>query len=606
MLLFILLTIPLCATAATINVPGDAPTLAAAIEQADAGDTITLAEGEFEGSVAVDEPLTITGAGLEATVLRAGEEEVVIVCNADLTINDLTVGPGHDGIMVGDDVTLRLEGVRLTDIASDGVGFHGRFQTRLFMRDCEVTRCADGVDLESTQGQAFNCNFHDNNDDGLDYDGDAGFLCVGCRFVDNKDDGIEVRLATRAEVVLADCHFSGNGEDGLELINRRELDPKDNIVAVTQCDFDRTGRWDLGCVDLYDAEGNRNEETSIEPPHAAVLLCANTFAGDLEESVSPNLRPTIAQTGEMPESVMVTWTPDGGEAKEIALTPTAPVLAGVLNVQPNFEGAQVGDAEGLAVDDACFYVGDDTGRPTGSVHCFDRFTGVHIGTISTNPFAGTELGFTGPEGLTILPDGNLLVLDDAGDTGANAAVVAPGPEGFGTFIRHIAMPDPDHAAEGITTVGDTVYLPERERVGIKAARLSDATVLPGWPVEYRFDGNRLHLAGVGYDGTSVIVSATAYPSGDRSAPVARNFLLSIDPADGRPLGMQWIGACVNDARGVACIDGFTFVSDGWSYREHESGWTNKQGQSIYVFAPSAEAISEGAARLPVRHGAPTE
>ncbi len=602
--LLVPLAFPCVCIAATIDVPGDVPTLAAAVHSARAGDTIKVGEGRFEGKVVVDTPLTIVGAGMDATVIRCGtaDEDIVILGNADLTVSDLTIGPGHDGIVMGEDVTLRLERVRLTEISSDGVGFEGRFQTRLFMRDCEVTRCRDGVDLESTQGQALNCDFHDNTDDGLDYDGDAGFLCANCRFVDNGDDGIEVRLAQKTMVVLSGCSFSGNPEDNLELINTPVSDPRDNIVAVSDCSFGGAGRWDLGCVDLRTPEGERNEETSREAPHATVFLCANTFARPLEEAVAPNLRPIMAEAGEAPKRVVVTWTPAGGEPQPVTLIPAIPTLAAVVNVQPGFDGAIVGDAEGLAVDGSCIYVGDDTGSPPGYVHCLDRFTGAHLATVSTNPFAGTDLSFTGPEGLTILPDGSLLVLDDGGDKGANGAAVTSGPEGFGKFIRHLPMPDPDHAAEGITIVGDdTIYLPEQERLGLKAARLSDVTVLPGWPVEYLFDGRRLHLAGVGFDGSCIVVSVTAYPSGDRDAPQPTNYLLRVDPRDGRPRAIEWIGAYVNDARGVACTDGFTLVSDGWSYRKYDDGSVNKHGQNIYFLAHDLQAVMAGAHRLPVRH-----
>lgn len=591
-----------CSHAATIPLPGGAITLQGAIDAAEAGDTIRLGAGRFDGKVVVNKPVTIIGAGMDQTTICCGTDEgnVCILAEEDVTLLNLTVGPAYDGVVAGENVTLRLTHVRLADAKSDGVGFRGGFQTRLFMSECDVTRCGDGVDLESTQGQAFDCDFHDNGDDGLDYDGDAGFLCVRCRFVDNGDDGIEVRLARTTMVILTECTFSGNPEDNLELINTTELDPKDNVVAVDHCTFAGAGRWDLGCVDLLTPDGKRNEETSVQRPHAAVFLCANNFSRPIEEAVSPNLRLTLDETGKAPEQVVVQWTPAGGQAQDFTLVPTMPMLAGIVNVQPGFNGGSVGDAEGCAVDQKCIYIGDDTGAPSGRIHCFDRFTGAHISTVATNPFPGAELSFEGPEGVAVMPDGNVLVLDDRSDKGADGAVVTPGPEGFGQFIRHVPMPNPDHPAEGIAVVGeDTIYLPDRETIGLKAARLSDATVLPGWPVEYLFDGRSLHLAGVGYDGQHVLASVTAYGGGDQPVPV--NYIMKIDPADGRPLGIEWIGAYCNDARGIDCIDGFTFVSDGWSHRKHTDGWINKQGQKVSIFAPSAQAICDAAERLPVRH-----
>lgn len=598
------LLLSVCGHAATVNVSVGAETLQGAIDAAGAGDVIRLGAGQFGGKVVVAKPLTIIGAGMDVTTISCGtaDNDICILGNADLTISDLTVGPAHDGIVMGENVTLRVERVRITDAVSDGIGFQGGFQTRLFMRECEVTRCGDGVDLESTQGHAINCDFHNNKDDGLDYDGDAGFLCVNCRFVDNGDDGIEVRLARTTMVILTQCTFSGNPEDNLELINTPELDPKDNVVAADHCTFEGAGRWDIGCVDLVTPEGERNEESSVQPPHAAVFLCANTYARPLEEAVSPNLLPTLAETGEMPAQMVVQWRPAGGQPEDVTLAPTMPLLAGIVNLQPSYNGAAVGDAEGCAVDQKCIYIGDDTGKPSGRIHCFDRFTGAHISTVSTNPFPGAELSFEGPEGVAVMPDGNVLVLDDRSDKGADGAIVTPGPEGFGQFVRRAPMPEPDHPSEGIAVVGDdTIYLPERETIGLKAARLSDATVLPGWPVEYLFDGKQLHMAGVGYDGANVLLTVTAYPAKPADKPQPANYIMKIDPTDGRPVAIEWIGAYCNDARGIDSVDGFTMVSDGWSHRPQKDGWVNKQGQKVYIFAGSTEALSTAADRLPVRH-----
>ena len=595
------------AGAAVIGVPSEYGTVADAVAAAQPGDVIKLAPGVYTESVVVDKPLTIKGSDRDSTIITCGtgEGEVAVDVQADVLIEHLTVGPAGTCIKAAAGVFLRVNDLLITGGKEDGIGFAGSAQTRLYMTDCEVTECGDGVDLESTQGRALRCNFHDNHDDGLDYDGNAGFLCVSCRFVDNGDDGIEVRLASRAEVVLVGCSFRGNPEDNLELINTPELNPKDNVVIVTHCRFEGAGRWDIGAVDLYNPDGSRNEETSVEPAHAALYLCANEYTRPLEQALAPNVLVAHHEAGAPPASVTVQWTPAGGEPQDVVLAPSVPVCAGFINTFANFAGGGVGDAEGLAIDARCIYVGDDSGRPPGRVHCLDRATGALLATVSTNPFEGTEVRMTGPEGLTMMPDGNVLVLDDQGDKGAGGAIVTPGPDGFGRFVRSVNMPQPHHAAEGITLVGqDTLYLPELERVGIKACSLSQRAVKHGWPVSYLFDGVRRHLAGLGYDGTSIVVSVTAYPPArpNQNDPVPGNWLLRVSPEDGRPVGIEWIGAFLNDARGVACADGLTYVSDGWSHRKREGGFLDTRGQKVMIFAPDV-AAAEAINRLPVRHQA---
>ncbi|MCD6361148.1 MAG: hypothetical protein J7M38_09805 [Armatimonadetes bacterium] len=168
------------------------------------------------------------------------------------------------------------------------------------------------------------------------------------------------------------------------------------------------------------------------------------------------------------------------------------------------------------------------------------------------------------------------MLDDVSDTGARAAVVTPGPEGFGRFIRAMDLPQPDHCAEGIAAIdADTVFLPESKYLGVKACSLSRHAVRDGWPVEYLFNGRRWHLAGVGWDGTHVIISATTYPPRpDKDVPVPDNWLLRVDPADGRPVALEWVGACLNDARGWRARAGSPWsVTAGPTAGAREVSWT---------------------------------
>jgi len=133
------------ASQTTLAVPADYPTLEHAIDAADPGDLIQLAEGTFTLGhfLHVTKQLTIAGEGMTETFIDGDGSHWLVVADATgITISDLTIqngSSGQDGGLLASGGSLTLERVRLRQGTSDlngGAIFHNG--TTLVLRDSIV------------------------------------------------------------------------------------------------------------------------------------------------------------------------------------------------------------------------------------------------------------------------------------------------------------------------------------------------------------------------------------------------------------------------------------------------------------------------------------
>jgi parallel beta-helix repeat protein len=130
--------------ASTLVVPDDHPTIQAAVDAADAGDTVRVRSGSYSEQVTIVKELTLTGAGASSTTIRApaqlapGDFDQAFLLGvtngAMVTVSGLTVaGPSHgpcgtlnEGVLVADDAMLTLRASAVTDIHDDPLGYCNR------------------------------------------------------------------------------------------------------------------------------------------------------------------------------------------------------------------------------------------------------------------------------------------------------------------------------------------------------------------------------------------------------------------------------------------------------------------------------------------------
>lgn len=227
--------------AAVLKVPAQHPTIQAAIDAAKDGDTVLLSPGVYRESLKlVGKSITLASHFLESDDPKHVAATVLDVMGTDkkrgasILVVEKTAGPQTK--IVG----LTFQG------ASHAVTIRGRAE----VRHCRFTSNGDALSFENGSGIVRFNTFEENSDDGIDMDNASAAVIEDNIIRNNRDDGIEVRLHNYSgpalEIVIRRNLISGNGEDGVQLIDYPGK--SDRVFRIERNVFAKNAMAAIGCM----------------------------------------------------------------------------------------------------------------------------------------------------------------------------------------------------------------------------------------------------------------------------------------------------------------------------------------------------------------------
>ena len=222
------------------------------------GSRIRVRAGEYRENLILGDGLSLVGEGLP--VVRAADpSQPVVIMRGRTILSSFRVTGGEDGIIVDVNTNARILDCEIVDNADDGIGFErarepGQTPATVHIINCLVSGNRDGIDLEGTRGVVRSCRLIKNRDDGLDYDGDTDCNAIDNEIRDNRDDGIEIRLERRTWARIQRNIITGNGEDGIEIINTPVEGSLENRVRIVRNTIRENARYGIGGVDQVTEE----------------------------------------------------------------------------------------------------------------------------------------------------------------------------------------------------------------------------------------------------------------------------------------------------------------------------------------------------------------
>jgi hypothetical protein len=251
------------AQAAVLRVPQDFPTIQAAINAAQSGDTVLVSRGTYAGGLTISGK-TIT---LASNYVNTGDpndisQTVVSGGNPVLTVE----------ASVGAATTIR--GLTFLNGANQLVNR----SRRINILDNRFINGRDQLSFESAGGLVRDCFFDGASDDGIDSDMASDPTIENNTILNSANDGIEIRLhpytGPTLNILIRGNWIAGAREDGIQLIDYPGLSSR--LVRIERNVIVNNVMVGIGSM----PNGQSNEDFGGAPLQEEVQIVNNTFSGN--------------------------------------------------------------------------------------------------------------------------------------------------------------------------------------------------------------------------------------------------------------------------------------------------------------------------------------
>lgn len=241
------------ATAKEIKVPQDFPTIQAAVDAADEGDTITVGPGLYQENVVIAKRLTLQGAGVDQVTIAAADPTrptLVIHVAQGVVVQGFTIIGGYDGVRIESRAQAALTANRIAGNRWDGVEIRGPAQVTLENNEIS-SNGDDGIEVWDygqatlTKNKIFGnwegvsigvfarADLKENEISG-NWTGALVWVGAQASFIGNKISGnrwhgLEIRDA--AQVLIQTNEITENLGDGVLLAGEAKAELRDNKIV---------------------------------------------------------------------------------------------------------------------------------------------------------------------------------------------------------------------------------------------------------------------------------------------------------------------------------------------------------------------------------------